>query len=72
MTSDNYISEQEREIIAIVKEKNSLTVDELYNEVYCRRIFNRSWIVKNSLKRLHGFGLIRIHNNRVFGGGQNE
>ena len=61
------ITLQEQEILKIIKEEKSGTsLDTLYSRIYAGRILNRSWLVKNALKRLEMLGLIKIVNNRVF------
>ena len=65
-TEDISITSQERQIVDLVKEKGSMSIDSLYSEIYRQRIFGRSWLIRNSLRRLHNFRLIAIHQNRIF------
>jgi hypothetical protein len=57
---------QEETILQIIKESGSVDVDHLYNEVFRRRIISDKFIIKNILKRLESFNLIKIENNRVY------
>jgi DNA-binding GntR family transcriptional regulator len=65
MNTENFITTQEKEILDLIRERKSLTVDELYREIFISRIFGRSWLVRNAIKRLHYFGLIKLENNRI-------
>ena len=63
--TDIFLTGQEKQLLGILRERKSLTVDALYEQIYKERIFTRSWLIKNSLKRLYSYGLIEISNNRI-------
>jgi len=61
-----FITAQEEQLLGLLKERKSLSLDALYEEIYKRRLFTRSWLIKNSLKRLYSYGLVKIIDNRIF------